>query len=348
MLDQNVPKEQFIILIQQTIRKAINEALEPILSEMSQLKKLMKNVTDPIQNVPNISSTPSWPTQRSQGAISKVVKGDKTVNEKALDLANRCVGLGPITDDTVSQQIKNTNSELDNYTRSQIGGAFAVRDFLCREMDMSDTEVDNLRIIRTFRLKEQDSDLYVEFGSESNLRKVRSYVTNLSTGTDQDPRLTTFVPKHLQPQFSRLVTRANRGRAQIPKQSSKIWLGVKGFELRFRPKGSFIPWNKIEPESDIDNNIPVVRQSEISKRSQPINHKEPSTAHTNDTWLFQKSNSPSASPMNRFNNHSTNPNLIPVTKGRRNNNLVGEPLLPRDIRTRNRFDPLQGTSQSDP
>jgi hypothetical protein len=258
------------------------------------------------------------------------------------------VGLGPITDDNVSQQVMTTNPKLDDYTRNQLGGAFAVRDFLCREMGMSDPEVDNLRILRNFRLKEQDTDLYVEFGSESNLRKVRRNVTNLSNGTEHDPRLTTYVPKHLQPQFSRLVTRANRGRAQTPKQSSKIWLGVKGFELRFRPKGSFIPWNKIEPESDTDNNIPIVRQSLISKRSQPNNNKEPSTAHTNDTWLFPKSTSPSASPMTRFNNQSTNPNLIPVTKGRRKSNLVGEPLLLRDIRTKNRFDPLQGTSQSYP
>jgi hypothetical protein len=50
---------------------------------MSQLRKLIKNVSGPTQNVPNTSTTPSWPTQRSQGAISKVVKEDKTVNEKA-------------------------------------------------------------------------------------------------------------------------------------------------------------------------------------------------------------------------------------------------------------------------
>ena len=209
-------------MIQQTISLAVKEAIKPLMNEIGELRR---QITDHLASTlqdQNIIPTPVWPRIRDQGAIPKVVKVDSSENSKAHNLANRCVGLGPISEDIVLQHVQDTNPTLDKYTRHQIGGAFAARDFLCKEMGMSDPEAENVRILRTFRVKEHDDNLFVEFGDESHLRKIRSKVSNLSNGKEDDPRLTTYVPKHLQPQYSRLVTRANRGRAQTPRQSSKI------------------------------------------------------------------------------------------------------------------------------
>ena len=113
----------------------------------------------------------------------RVNKWDKTESEKAFNLARRCVGIFPITTETVKQHTEACNSTLDNSTRIQMGGAFATRDFLCKEMGMSDYEADNVRILRTFRLPDQISTLFVEFAEESDLRRVRRKVTSLLYST---------------------------------------------------------------------------------------------------------------------------------------------------------------------
>ena len=65
--------------------------------------------------------------------------------------------------ETVNLHKEKSNHSLDNLTRDQIGGAFAVREFFCKEMGVDEHEAENMRIIRTFRTKEQDTSLYVEF-----------------------------------------------------------------------------------------------------------------------------------------------------------------------------------------
>ena len=161
-------------------------------------------------------------------------------------------------------------------------------------------------------------------------------------------RLLTYIPKHLQAQHDKLVIRANKGRAQTPKQSSKIWLGSTEFELRFRPKGCSTHWNKIQPESEAQPLPTIPRQSLINERAQ-INCPKPATRTTNETWLSQYSNNnlntPSRSRINNPNNIE-NPNLIPISGNRSKGNLIGERLLPRGITTKNRFDQLRDHESS--
>ena len=342
----NISQDQLINIIQQTIATAVKNAIAPIVKEMNEMRKQIMDNKGLTQNVQNSLSTPTWPTLKTQGAIPKVGNNVPSQMETALNMANRCVGLGPISEETVNLHSQDSNPALDSHTRNQIGGAFAIRDFLCKEMGMSDSEAENMRIIRTFRIKEQEENLFVEFGTESNLRKVRSKVANLTNGKENDPRLSTYVPKHLQPQYARLVIRANRGRAQTPKQSSKIWLGEKGFELRFRLKGDFTPWSKIDPVNESEQGTNPRRMNIISERSLPNNGT--TTSNINENWLLQKPKTPNPSPMTRFNNNSSNPNLIPVNKDRKRNTFLGETLLPRPITTSNSFEILQRTNGTSP
>ena len=188
----NISQDQLINIIQQTIATAVKNAIAPIVKEMNEMRKQMMDNKGLTQNVQNSLSTPTWPTLKTQGAIPKVGNNVPSQMETALNMANRCVGLGPISEETVNLHSQDSNPALDSHTRNQIGGAFAIRDFLCKEMGMSDSEAENMRIIRTFRIKEQEENLFVEFGTESNLRKVRSKVANLTNGKENDPRLSTY------------------------------------------------------------------------------------------------------------------------------------------------------------
>ena len=337
---ENQPQDQLINLIKLTIEKAVMDAINPLKEELKEMRKLMASAKDQSQSNPSSNAAPIWPTQRTLGAIPKTKSEDKSeVEEKALNLANRCVGFGPIPPYKVDQHIEATNPALDIYTRTQLGGAFAIRDFLCAEMGLSDHEAENVRIERTFRSNENDDNLFAEFGDESCLKRIRSKVGNLSKGGEENPKLTPYVPQHLKSQYLQLVARANRGRAQSPKQSSKIWLGKKEFELRFRQKGDFTPWNKIQPVNEPEQIVFKIRMSLIDERAnrkQETPKSIPSSSTVSNVQCNNNSNS------NRNNQPSfNNPNLIPISGSRPKGNILGKRLIPRGITTANRFEHLQ-------
>ena len=340
-LEGNLSQNQLITLIQQTISKAVKEAINPIMEEMRDMRKQLLEGKEATHQ--GIIPTPVWPILRNRESLPIPSQENPTEQERAFGLARKCVGLGPISSDTVNQHAEASSPDLDNHTRDQLGGAFAVRDFLCKEMGVTDYEADNIRIVRTFRLQEHKDTLFAEFGNEGHLKKIRSKAPNLSNGKDDDPKLTTFIPKQLQAQHARLVARANKGRAQIPRKSSKIWLGANGFELRFRPKDNYTPWNKIQPESEVDPNSFSSRQTLIKEREQLLINPKPSPRTTNDTWLFQNAKKTPTSPVT---NHTDNPNLIPVAKNRVRGNLMGNTLLPRGIINTNRFDHFRAPGSS--
>ena len=343
-LDEKMPQEQFINLIKLTIEKAVIEAIDPIVKEMKEIRKLVEAGTRGIP-MPMEPSLPIWPSTKSQVPAMRVNNGDKSDKEKAFDLAKRCVGLGPIPPEVVKKHADASNSSLDITTRNQIGGAFAIRDFLCKEMGMNDSEAENIRIFRTFRIPQQTNILYVEVAAEADLRKIRSRATNLSNGNEEDPRLETYIPNILQAQYSRLVKQANKGRAQTPKQASKIWVGNNEFELRFRPKGEHTPWNKIQPVNVEESTPFVPRQSLIDERAKLSVRPKSAIASSNNIWLNQES---SSSPMTNFTNDPNNPNFVPVSKERSKVNYLGKTLLPISVTTSNRFQAFQGADQRSP
>ena len=166
------------------------------------------------------------------------------------------------------------------------------------------------------------------------------------------PKLTIYIPISLQARYTRLVSRANKGRAQIPRQASKIWVGENCFELRFRPKGDHTPWNKIQPVSETDPNSFNTRKSLMEEKAQQTKTTKEPTTTTNNIWLAKDiRNSPANQGMS-FLTNPQNPNLIPVSKERsiRNltRNLTGETLLPKGVITSNRFNPLIGMQVSSP
>ena len=316
--DGKIDLDQLIPILHQAIDSAVSKAIKPLMEELKELKQLIS--TNKVINMSEQepSHLPVWPSLRNNVPTTVPTTTRKTENEKALSLAKRCVGFGPIPSSTVNQHSEACNPSLDSHTRNQMGGAFAIRDFLCKEMGLNDFEADNIRILRTFRIQNNEKDLFAELGNEDQLRKIRSKVSNLTNGKDNDPKLTTYVPKHLQAQHARLVNRANKGRAQTPKHSSKIWLGETEFELRLRPKDCVTPWSKIQPVDEVDPNPFIARQSlqneRASKNPKPIPR---SSSETLD-----------------------NPNLIPVSGNRKKGNLLGKTLLPRGVIMSNQFDPL--------
>ena len=337
---RNQPQDQLINLIKLTIEQAVNEAINPLKEELKEIRKMMNEAKNQTHPSPSLSTTPIWPTLRTTGAIPKTRTDDKSeMEERAINLANRCVGLGPIPPSKVKQHIEATNPALDIFARTQLGGAFAIRDFLCTEMGLTDNEADNVRIVRTFRTNENDYNLFAEFGDESCLKRIRSKVGNLSKGGEENPKLTPYVPQHLKSQYLQLVARANRGRAQSPKQSSKIWLGKKEFELRFRQKGDFTPWNKIQPVNEPEQIVFKIRMSLIDERAnrkQETPKSTPSSSTVSNVQCNNNSNS------NRNNQPSfNNPNLIPISGSRPKGNILGKRLIPRGITTANRFEHLQ-------
>ena len=316
--DGKMDQDQFIPMMQLAIDTAVKKAIKPLMDELKELKQLITTSKVTKLNEPESSHPPIWPDQRSKVSIAAPTITRKTENEKALSLAKRCVGFGPISSSTVNQHAEACNQSLDSHTKNQIGGAYAIRDFLCKEMGFNDYEADNIRIIRTFRIPNKEQDLFAELGNEEQLRKIRSRVSNLSNGKVNDPILSTYVPRHLKEQHSRLVNRANKGRAQTPKQSSKIWLGETDFELRFRPKGCFTPWNKVQPVEDVDPIPFIARQSLQNDRTLNISKPSPRT------------------PIETL----ENPNLIPVSGTRVKGIFLGKTLLPRGVIMSNQFDPL--------
>ena len=120
---------------------------------------------------------------------------------------------------------------------------------------MSEKEASKLNIIKVFKLPGRTNidTLFVEFTNKADLKKIRSLAGNMDQGGSNEPRLVNFIPKMLQKEYESVVQRANEGRAKSPKNASKIWITTK-FELRLRPKGSFTPWNRIQPE-DLDDHF---------------------------------------------------------------------------------------------
>ena len=338
---RNQPQDQLINLIKLTIEQAVNEAINPLKEELKEIRKMRNEAKNQTHPSPSLSTTPIWPTLRTTGAIPKTRTDDKSeLEERAINLANRCVGLGPIPPSKVKQHIEATNPALDIFARTQLGGAFAIRDFLCTEMGLTDNEADNVRIVRTFRTNENDYNLFAEFGDESCLKRICSKVGNLSNGGEENPKLTPYIPQHLKNQYLQLVARANRGRAQTPKQSSKIWLGKKEYELRFRQKGDFTPWSRIQPVNEPEQIVYKIRMSLIEERaSRNKNTPKPSPNASTTTNFLCNSNSNNnrnnqPQPQPSFNN----PNLIPITGNRPKGNILGKRLIPRGISTANRFE----------
>ena len=315
--------------------------MDPLVREMKEMRKMIEigAKQTPLQPVPSL---PVWPTSKGQTTLSRT-NNERSAKEKAFDMAKRCVGLGPISYEVVNHHVEASNQTLDFAIREQIGGAFAVRDFLCKEMGMNDGEAENIRIVRTFRVPKQANVLYVEVAVEADIRQIRGRASYMSKGNTEDPSLHMYIPNVLQPQYLKLVNFANKGRAQIPKKASKIWVGVNTFELRFRPKGDHTPWNKIQPVEVDDPTPHVTRLSLINERA--ITASKPKSASTH---LNQPPTRTPKSPTTFFTNNTNNPNLIPVAKERTKVVYLGETLLPKPISTSNKFAALQGTEHSSP
>ena len=182
---EGIQQDQFLSSIQQAIGDAVKEAIKPLMVEIKMLKQQITDLNIRNTNGSDTLPTPKWPRQISPEVTSQNTSTKTSANEKALNLAKRCIGFGPINHSMVSKHAEVTNTNLDQHTRNQLDGAFAVRNFLCKEMGMNDYEAENIRIIRTFRLNNNEEDLFAELGNESHIRSIRSKASNLSNGRDK-------------------------------------------------------------------------------------------------------------------------------------------------------------------
>ena len=200
--------------------------------------------------------------------------------------------------------------------------------------------------------------LFVEFNEEADLRKVKSMAVNMENEGSLNPKLVTFIPRILEARYKVMVERANIGKAKSPKYSSKIWVG-KDFELRLRKKGDFTPWNRIQPEPQHDllgekNKVSNKEKSDnSSQKSRSDLEANPSEwkqavrgrnrrvgSYSNSVFMLSSDN--------EIDNEIDNPNMIKITGTRKKIPLLGRPLLPISVITRNRFDPLPTNMQPSP
>ena len=312
----------------EVFQEKLDRAIEPLKEEIKQLKKVIEaanfvNSFEKTTSMPgnNAVKNPVWPQVRSKQEVPIIPHIPKiSERDQAFNLARRCVGLFPISQEDLVRNTDIIQDCPDQNIKEQLGGAETIRDYLCVIMKMRRTEAAQLNIIRLFKLSGENNTnvLYVEFTNEADLKKIRSLVGNMEKGGEVDPTLVNFIRKVIQHEYDKVAQRAYKGRTMCPKNSSKIWI-TNRFELRLRPKGDFTPWNKI-PEVDPE------------QEAKPTGAIPKSNTKTKET-LSQR-------PKPNFNN-SDNPNFQQVGKERgTKSSWEGPSLLPSQNRDKNIFSML--------
>ena len=339
----NKPQQKFLDFVTASIKAAVSEAVNPLRQEIAELKLLLLKgqISTPASFSEPPTNPPVWPTVASATICSNYLpdKPHLSEREEAFALAKKCIGLWPVAANTLDNHVNQCNPSLDPVSRAQTGGAYTARDYLCKVLQMPEHEASDLRITRTFTLPGNShlDTLYVEFLSQQELTAVRSYSKNMTTKGNNIPKLITFIPKVLQSSYDDICMRANIGRAQTPRQSSKIWVGHNSFELRLKVKGDKTPWGMIAPQQ------PILPNPGAKPQPNPQPFKEPS--------LSQRLVQPNPSTDIRTNAHNIipvsdplNSNYQPVGQRRKTTTQVGPKLLLRlpsqPISTANSFQPL--------
>ena len=326
--DDNRRQDKFSNLLQKIVNVAIKEAVKPLMVEINILKQLIvknnpTNLTKPDQTLDQTASRPIWPRIISPPTLPHIPKVCE--REQAFNLARRSLGLYPISQDDLIRNTNKVEDSMDKSVKEQIGGANTARDYLCVVLGMKEEEANRLNIIKVFKQPGNSNTnvLFVEFTNENDVKNIKKMVGNMETGGDQ--RLLNFIPKILQKEYDAVAQRAFKGRNQVTKHASKIWISSK-FELRLRPKGDYTPWSKITQEN-LDNEEP--------KLTGPIPKivTKPTTTATAPTTTA--THLPKHKP--DFSN-SNNPNFQVIGSGReKGTGWEGPNLLPQQTPTTNGY-----------
>ena len=131
----------------------------------------------------------------------------------------------------------------------------AVRDFLYYEMKIPEEKVKNMTVLRTFRPARQpdSSRLYAEFGEESSVVLINSYVRNLQPGSNID----IWIPPSLYMRFRDFDSASYKLRTGPEKVKTKIKYGDSDFIL-VKKSPTCHSWSQVVPDnlSPYDTNPP--------------------------------------------------------------------------------------------
>ena len=327
--DKNRSQDNFSNLLQLIIKKAINEAVKPLKDEIMNLKYLVQknsynnNRTDNLME--QAPTRPIWPKIISPPTLPHIPKASE--RDLAFNLARRSLGLFPISQDDLIRNTDKVEDCSDRILREQIGGANTVRDYLSVVLGMEEDEARSLNIIKVFKQTGNNNTnvLFVEFTNENDVKKIKKLVGKMEAGGE--PQLLNFIPKLLQTEYDIVSQRAFKGRNQINKHSSKIWITTK-FELRLRPKGDYTPWNKIQQE---DPDKEPMKTGTIPKTT---NETPSTTTAPTATATYPPKHKPDFSNTN-------NPNFQVVgSRSKKAPEWEGLNLLPQQIPTINGFQNL--------
>ena len=170
-------------------------------------------------------------------------------NNPAFNLARRCQGFHPLTSRDIGRE-KGYRLEIeDEELQFQEAGKACIRDFLQRQMGISERIAKDIRITSVFfpPLGASSATLFAEFHSEEEVQLIRSYARNLTTTEGYKAKLVIYIPRSLHKIHSAVEAAAFRIRDESKNSvMTRIWIGTD-LELRAKKKGDPTSWASITP-----------------------------------------------------------------------------------------------------
>ena len=245
------------------------------------------------KNVPKKVATPQLPKATT---LSKQAASTQKVQAKnpAFSLSRRCQGFYPITSKHIDQYKSSYPEIIDQEDRFQKLGKDCVRDFLFKEMEMSETVVADIRIKSVFYPATGIATgiLYAEFQSEGEVDLIKQHAKNLRATKGCRAKLISYIPKSLFKRYKAVEEKAFNIRKENREMATRVWIN-SDFELRKRKKGDKTPWSQIEPEILLD-----LPEQDPKKPKTPRDYMDTLTPPT-PAWNMQQSKS--FESLNQFN-----------------------------------------------
>ena len=261
------------------IRRAVKEATEPLIEELKNLrsegeqKEGAAKTTQPPKLMSQLfTQNSNQPQQRD--AIRPATKTETaTYPTEDYLMAKRSLGFYPITLNDIKRNQTNMNTQNTPNEHFTHSGQNIIRNFLAKELKMPEEEIERLDFKDVFLHQSGSIDnvLYVEFENKRDVMSIMSHAHNLTGNSQEDPRISRYVPRSLQPQYQALQAMAYNARKGTPKRSSKIWF-AETLELRVRDIGDTTPWKEIKP---VDNSTIPAKVTQGPQKQQDQNEMSP-------------------------------------------------------------------------
>ena len=226
---------------------------------------------------------------------SAIPKPEVPINP-AFSLAKRCQGFYPITSKDIKYYRDSYPEITDPTERFQKLGKDCIRDFLFKELKMSETVARDIRIKSVFYPTSGIATgiLYAEFQSEGELDIIKQNAKFLKTTDGCRAKILSYIPKSLFNRHRAVEEKAFQIRSNDRTMATRVWIN-KDFELRKRKKGDLTPWSRITPE--ILLNLPQQDPKVPRVAGDTMDSRTPQTP----MWGLQPNNGSNFESVNNFN-----------------------------------------------